>query len=334
MELIKELGLTVMVGVFSILGVEVMMHYFFNRPFTGFFQEILKKREMLQDGTSEPPTESGVDNTATVVLFVALAFTVGIVAEDLSFKYDNELPFRTIPAMITRGHFVQKLGLPTEDDDLVASLIGSMKHPKPNPLATDLAHSNALRISDQPQIGEKVQNWIKTANRCIPGSQEGDCPSPREVESAFKNLFYFAKNTAYSNEYHYDELRKIQSRLEFMRSLSMIAFLYFGVGLVLWVVLSFKRWLWDGRKGTGSVAVYKVRAKVPVVLTVLFLVYFLSLWAYSRETDAFNRRAFGYLSTSLIEERRQTEAKLQEQPQPQRSPTLETETSRLNHRPK
>ena len=318
MELIKELGLTVMVGVFSILGLEVMMHYFFNRPLTGLFQEILEK----QAGTSDTKTENGNDNTATVVLFVAAAFTVGIVAEDLSFKYDNELPFRTIPAKITRGHFVQKLGLPTEDDDLVSSLLGSMKDPKPNQLLTELAYNNAFLINDHPQIGEKVQRWILTADRCIPGSQEENCPSQRDVEKAFKYLFYFAKNTAYSNEYHYDELRKIQSRLEFMRSLSMIAFIYFAIGVVLWVVLSFKRRLWDRKKGTVPEEIYKVHSKAPMVLAVLFLVYFFSLWAYSRETDAFNRRAFGYLSSSLVEERRQTESKPQ-QPDPRPFPTPE-----------
>jgi hypothetical protein len=344
MELIKELGLTFMVGVFSILGLETIMHYFFNRPLTGVFQEILEKGQMLRkthvrdgdskealntsaetrksddsiSGQAELPhdrlnisNDSQKEHTATVVLFIAAAFTVGIIAEDLSYKYmDSDLPFRGIPAFITRGYFVQRLGLPSEDDDRVSSLIGAIKHPDPQPVIYDLAGNNALRISDQSQIGEKIQNWINNDKRCIAGSPGKDCPSKKEVEKAFTNLFYFAKNTAYSNEHHYDELRKIQARLEFMRSISMIAFIYFALGAVFGVVLLIKRWRDRKNKPRVSEELSQLHSKIPLVLTVMFVVYFLSLWAYARETDAFNRRVFGYLSSSLLEGKRQRKEQL------------------------
>jgi len=231
---------------------------------------------------------------------------------------DNDLPFRTIPAFFTRGYFVQRLGLPSEDDDRVSSLIGAIKHPDPQPVIYDLADSNAFQINDQSHTGEKIKNWIKNDKRCIAGSPGEECPSKKEVEKAFTNLFYFAKNTAYSNEYHYDELRKIQSRLEFMRSISMIAFICFGLGVVFGVVLLI-RW-WKNRKKIPTVPEEqsRLRYEIPIVLTVMFVVYFLSLWAYARETDAFNRRVFGYLSSSLIEGKRQREEQLEFEEEQQR----------------
>jgi len=333
MELIKDLGLTFMVGIFSILGLETIMHYFFNRPLTGLLQEILEKGQMLRrthvrqwvskeslntetetknsDDRVNIGSDSQKEQTAMVVLFIAVAFTVGIVAEDLSYKYmEKDLPFRTIPAFITRGYLVQRLGLPSEDDDRVSSLIGAIKQAQPEPVIYDLADSNALLISNNQEIGQKIQNWIKNDKRCIPGSSVADCPEKEEVEKAFLNLFYFAKNTAYSNEYHYDELRKIQSRLEFMRSISMIAFIYFGLGVVFEVVLLINRW-WNRKKNPRVPELSRRHSKIPVVLTVMFLVYFLSLWAYARETDAFNRRVFGYLSSSLIESKRQRKEQLE-----------------------
>jgi len=41
---LKELGITLMVGAFFILGLEAIMHYFFNTQLTGFFQDVLKSR--------------------------------------------------------------------------------------------------------------------------------------------------------------------------------------------------------------------------------------------------------------------------------------------------
>jgi len=347
MELIKELGLTVMVGVFAILGLETILHYFFDRDFTGVFQDILKKREMLQraygrtshienasnsksgeiqrvvdvakiqrdglDAADETPKE----HTASVVLFIVAAFTIGIIVEDISQKFaDHNLPFNSLPATVTFG-LVTKCGLPSEEDDRVSSLIGSMTEPKPEPFVFDLADNKAFTISDHTKVGDKVQEWIKNKQRCIPGGVGADCPTKEAVETTFKNLYYFAKNMAYSNEHHYDELRKILTRLEFMRSLYLIAWVYLVSGIYLLIIkglLVIRLKVSKRRKDISRKGILSPHyANIISLIMVIFCVYVFSLWTFTRETNAFNRRAFGYLSSSLLEEERERKAKLPEQ---------------------
>jgi len=40
--------------------------------------------------------------------------------------------------------------------------------------------------------------------------------------------------------------------------------------------------------------------RVPVILVMLFVVYFVGGWAYAREAEEFNKRAFGYFSSMRI----------------------------------
>ena len=124
------------------------------------------------------------------------------------------------------------------------------------------------------------------------------------MQTAIDNLYYNAKNTVYAHEQHSEELKKIQARLEFTRSLSMIGFIYFVIAFVVGTPLFIA--LLPQRKDKRKTAsrLYKLRAKIPVVVGTLLLVYFFSLWAFALETKAFNKRAFGYFSTMLILEKR------------------------------
>lgn len=303
---IKELGITLMVGVLTLLGAEIIAHYVINRPFTTFFKDLFGA-----DKSSAAGNKNDKEATAIVTLFVVIVFAVGLIVEAISFKYvdDEKLWIKRLPALVMGEGLTHWLGMPSKDDDRVAVLIESLDNPKPSALAIDLAWSDAFLISDNSKTGLKVQNWIKSKNRCVPGTEISDCPSRYEVEASIASLYYYAKNMAYSDQQHYHELSQIQARLEFARSLAVIGFLY------LVVVISVQGFRTRRKRDSAKAGtqVKTSRFAVPLVVAGFLCAYVFGLWAYGRETEAFNRRAFGYLSSNLVYEKRQAEAAAKQQ---------------------
>jgi len=347
---IKELTITLLVGAFTILGFEAIAHCFVR---TGPIGKLALNRK------------SPKEQPLTVVMLIVLAFGLGLIAEDLSLKWvdTNDFPFRKYPALALGDSVADKLGLPPATDDRARSLFGLFERRTPDPVAEDLAANCAFKIDDTKKTGERVQKWIlqKPEDRCTPlqTNEPGsaDCPSAGDLEASARSLYYFAKNTAYSRPESYDELKRIEDRLQFERSASMFAFVYFAISLILMILLLVWRvftllvplaelltrskyaakWSQKMRSSRGYQIMracyqktrkkmaaskrYKTREKVAAfwtniypyrwrwrflgLVSVLLAVYFFTIWAYGRESDAFNRRVFGYFSTRLISEKRQ-----------------------------
>jgi hypothetical protein len=55
----------------------------------------------------------------------------------------------------------------------------------------------------------------------------------------------------------------------------------------------------------------EARFRALSVIMMLFVVYFLGIWAYWREAEEFNKRAFGYYSSMLIKEEREMANKVE-----------------------
>ena len=319
---IKELTITLMVGAFTILGFEAILYYFFGKAIIGVFQ-----------GTPHQEIKATSEHKLTsLIMLLVFAFGLGIIVENLSLKYvdSDKFPFKTIPARLlnTIDHsIVPELGLPPTDDDRAITLIGNFYNPKPSALAKALARNGAFVIDDTGERGAEVAKWIlkpdddKGPTRCDPlnAKTKDDCAAKDDIEASAKLLYYYAKNTAYSHPDYYDELTRMEHRLTFARSVSFVAFLYTVLAVVLLAfVLIFKRGSGlplrnspikrsSNRAGFHSFREWFGRQQLrPLgVLAIMLAVYLFSIWAYGREADAFNRRAFGYLSTMLISERRQ-----------------------------
>ena len=90
---IKELTITLMVGAFTILGFEAILHYFLNKGLIGFFEGKLR---LNGEGVKEQPFL-----TAVLVIF---AFGLGVIVEDLSLKYvdSDNFPFQKNPGQSTQ----------------------------------------------------------------------------------------------------------------------------------------------------------------------------------------------------------------------------------------
>src|SRR5262245_22459551 len=160
---IKELGITFMVGAFTILGFELIFYCFFNKELTGFFSGRLGLQDESASPndlqTSQAPNKADSDDkkeTMRLAVFVGLAFAVGILAEDASYSYVESLniPFRRIPAAIvgrlspTGAHFDSTY------DSRLRTIITDPDNGNPAPqwLAMDLARTNSFILTD-PENG-------------------------------------------------------------------------------------------------------------------------------------------------------------------------------------
>lgn len=327
---IKELGITLMVGAFTILGFEAILHYFFDKQLTGFFQGKLGlETESTSDEDHEKPKSGGKgkkdkDQTITVAVFLGLAFAIGIIAEDLSYKYVDsvQIPFKTIPSKILPDDLIHKLDLPSKYDSRISTLVETFtEKPKPQWLAVDLARSGAFFLTD-PDNGLTVQQWMQSPTPCTPvENATPTCPSIGQIQNSILKLYYYAKNRVYADQNYYDELKKIQARIEFSRSLSLIAFVYFSLAVLMAVIL----FLWTlAKRGSNKPGHFRPGwFKISVVVGILCGIYVLGTWAYERESDEFNKRTFGYFSSMLISEQQQQE-RLRQQSAPASTPSAST----------
>jgi len=350
---LKELGITFIVGAFTILGFEAILYNFFNIQLTGFFHGKLglkrgksvrvDKADEVKTANKQLKEESTVQSMKAAV-FIGIAFGVGILAEDLSYKYvDNvQTPFRSLPSglnSILPDELNKQLGLPSKESSRIKTLISNFDTEKPEvqPLAVELASNKAFATlyydpDKKLDTGERLDKWILRVNQCkvsksaycdanqIPESKctwyddscpllDKDSPSKEDVKESIYGLYYYAKNRAYLIPTYYDEMRRIETRRDFSRSIALIAYVYVIGAFVLGLI----RTAYILRKYTSSRHKinrrHEIYRRILPVWLILFCIYFFSMWAYERESSEFNKRAFGYFSAMLIKEKTLTSAK-------------------------
>ncbi|MBK7705870.1 MAG: hypothetical protein IPN69_02715 [Acidobacteria bacterium] len=307
---LKEIGITFMIGAFTILGIELVLYYLSGMVITGFFRDRLgldgetvtsspkrmrgrRRRDTRlglngETGTSPPAVGDAVQNMRLAV-FIGLSFGVGILAEDVSYKFvDNELPF----------------GLESKYDTRLKVLVEESPELKFSHLAKDLA-TNAAFLRIDAERGAELNEWVKTDGKC----EKCGALGIDEVKSAIVKLYYHAKNRVYLQANYYDEMRKIQSRADFARSIAVISFInvamFFGIMIVMCIDkhLMKNRIINFMRERLGAKPFASLRAveyqKAAATFVTLLAVLALSSWAYDKESREYNKRAFGYYSTSL-----------------------------------
>lgn len=247
-------------------------------------------------------------------VFVGLAFAVGILAENLSFKYvDSVEPPKPLPETIN------VLDLPSKGDTRVKTLIKNLsgKSPIIEPLATELASNGAFSLAD-PTDGIAVRNWICGRGQCSP-TPDHACPSPTDnITKSILRVYYYAKNRTFENNNYYDEMKRIQTRVDFSRSIALIALIYCVLALLI-VFIGIERAILrriilrtllgricSPKKSDSNLNFIfqsmKANSTKLFITFILFIIYFAGMWSYQRESYEFNKRAFGYYVSMLIKE--------------------------------
>lgn len=310
---LKEIGFTLLTGALAIAGFELVLRFILKKSVIDFLRDPIGSVVGIASSPDDPhEMKTSRVHSMFALVFIGFSFVLGLLAEDLSDKREDciSLPV-TLTSPLPRW-VPWKPSLPTFDYG-VSILVGELSDPRAEPLAKDLANSGAFRKVDN-ENGERVEEWILSAKtnkltgmnewRTIPNQVLSD----KAVKDSIKTLHYFSKNWAYGHPNHYDELSRIKSRKDFTRSFALITLIQWLIGFFLaliiagcaLVTLSAKQ---PKRKVMSNPLSWKWMLRVSLALVILLVFNLLGVWAYQRESEAYNKRVFGYYSSKLIAER-------------------------------
>lgn len=341
---LKELFATLAVGIFFIFGFEFIILNFFGKS---FFIEIFKD--------AEKETHKYV--IAGVML--TLCFIFGMVMEDISNKFVDE------------DHYLAKRGIITPDDNLKFEVFFGedihnsdtedfVKKLKESDFVQKAARHDLLR-----RFGEKesieFENYIEslwtnpqnqTFEKYLDQQyKDENAFNKATAEDKLKNVvlkfYYNAKSEVYQNQSYYDELKRIQQRIDFSRAMVAISFflmnvivliLLFKIMLILVIIILKSTSLKIRYKKAGYkillIGILKDAGKdketlkrltdfqetvfttpnvrwvrLAVAMAILFAIFCIANFAYSTEEKQFNKRTFGYYLASKINAADKTDVK-------------------------
>ncbi|MCU0650563.1 MAG: hypothetical protein MUF00_21425, partial [Gemmatimonadaceae bacterium] len=227
-SIIRELGITFLVGACAFLGAEMIAYQVFDFHVSGFFRGTWgfdrateAPREERAGETPTVPLESAFDSGGNIraAVFAGLAFALGVMVEDICHK------------------FVDAGVIPPVRNDKIASrmdvlIVRSPSGILPTPLGRDLGGQKVFsrfELTD-PRTAHALDSLFVTHDSQWARRRGLDLET---VNGAINRLYYLAKNTVYQTSTGYEELQRIQSRLDFSRSLLVLFLLFFGSTVIL-----------------------------------------------------------------------------------------------------
>jgi hypothetical protein len=261
---LKDLGATLVTGAYFLLGVIFLFYLFSGARFVFFL--LFAKR---------------ITSVAVTILILSLAFGAGILLEDISNDVvDSDKPNLLSPL------------LPLERDLRAQALFGKafvagIPTSTPAPLSREAAKLGIF-TKYEPD-GFAVQAAVMNKQARVTADQLKNVTVP---------LYYEAKNTVYREANYYNELRQIQTRIDFARSSALLSLLLAVIGLVFAVTAAVQPNL-GGRialrwKLAHQALPYGALAVRTLVVPALIGILFLGRFAYCQEEMEFDKRVYGY----------------------------------------
>jgi hypothetical protein len=201
----------------------------------------------------------------------------------------------------------------TDDEIKQNVLLGTEKL---KPLALEVARRDLLRLYGGDHGGELQARIL------CEGTVNGI--DTEKKKAVAKTFYYHAKNIVYGADNYYDELRKVQTRIDFSRSYLTVSALLIPITLLLSVFSGFTRRhairtvrrrpirVDDPVRNKRSLLRKRIvnrmnkeergqRIRVSFILAFLFLSFFVGVYAYNVEETNFDMRAYGYFSSMKAE---------------------------------
>jgi hypothetical protein len=309
MELdLKDILTTLIIGAYAFLGAEAILHYIVRRSITGFFSGGRWGLRRHVKSESDP------------VVVICLCFSVGLITADLTHKFmdkqsivgsaplsallrfvHDELKYELLPfgrrdiqhAPVLQGLPSVELVSEWRDDGNLGC--GTVKV-RPTPLAIDLVAGKAFSKLDAAYAPVERRLAVTPPGAVLVLSRY----DAAALRAAIDRLFYFAKNTVYLHSTYADEMRHIEDRVDFTRSIGVVSFWYIAATLVATLAVIARRQFKRKRsKRRWTLIRFHTRIGLRIML-VFTVVYVVAVVAYTRETLEYSKRAFGYYSTLAI----------------------------------
>ncbi len=262
---LNELGTTLGVGIFALSAFSVMVYAFFpvawRRRLLGFLRPLYT-----------------IGGPVSPLMLVVVILAGGLIGEDLSNKFVD---------IDSDSGFIDRL-LPSEGDLRSCVLFG--EGAEWAQLSKELASSGRLS-----QLVFPVADRLELENLETLILEGGAKPGPVALKELAERVYYPAKNTIFAHPVLGNELRSIQVRIDFARSLALFAALSASIS----VFLLLARWILEtvGAAPSDSSARRGWGAKGVAVVGAFACVAWLAVMAYTSEEREFNVRCFGYFAT-------------------------------------
>lgn len=262
---LAELGTTLFVGGYLIFGLLLVRVVLFGGSF------------LPKQISSRVDPQTRIGQLGLGVVVVTVCFGLGMLAEDLSNKFvDTDVFWQNDLFPV----------LPTERSMKMNALLGEG-------LSNEVSHLI------------KEMAWRGILSRY--GGEFGDCMElailcnqpKRGIEwedSVTLAVYYQAKNAVFKEENYFDEMSKIQTRLDFARSFAILSACMAAIVMLI-IFASFIRGI--TRKNRVKNRIYQPAL---LLLLVFSACYSLGCFAYVSEEREFNLRAFGYFSSMKADE--------------------------------
>lgn len=305
---LTELAATLAIGVFLVVGVVFALIIFSKKTVS----EVISLANI---------------NQYVIAIIAAFCFVVGMIIEDVSNKFVDQ-----------DGWLNRWVVLESDDEIKTKVLFGDnySQNIHDSPISY-LASRYGLLGNSTGADGRAIEGHILREKQCTPNNQttvfqrvELDAERLREVAKTF---YYNAKSVSYSDPSYYNELKRIQMRIDFSRSVvavSLFLSIFFITVVALIVLLSpiffglsklkleeypkLKGGVDDINNYLAGIRETRVRGwRLLAFSLVLGSVYFVGGFANSSEEKEFDKRAYGYFiyhninsnaSLPICEERR------------------------------
>lgn len=237
----------------------------------------------------------GVNFSKQAILLLMISFSFGVLIEDISNEYsDIDNPF-----------LLKTLDFPQESDIRSNALLGFSRE--------DVANC----VDKRPVVKSFGLDFVKAGH--LPRQPEDPdlyCEWIRDIfQISTTSLYYEAKSVVYREDNYFSELSKIQSRIDFSRSVSIGSILFAlmtAVCLIISIASGRHRKMTSAHEIPASNRPINFMSKAffydakrllkisIIMILILFAAHMAGRFAYAAEEREFDLRVFGYYQSLRI----------------------------------
>jgi hypothetical protein len=325
---IKELSLTILVGVAFIASVVLSIRLTLNRTFTIKLPHLFKIE--TENGSAPPKTEeilTFAHNVALVVVFLGIGIFLQDYSKSIVAQRSQPIAIAispidifvelTLPATETTSRLepffserqLVKNRVRSPQRELAAICDNYFRSRRPSldvdrTIPADMpisafAHRMFPRLkdsTDKPSLRGLGKMLVVTGNL-----EDKSGPIKCSDLMLIEDLYYRAKNIVFQNANYFAELQSIEGKLNFLRGMTFVAAAswVFYSGLVL---TAFAKWIFVKLGKWKTIRARGVNSRLPHIGWLLFLVVadYSFNNAYRTEELNFNNRVFGYFEVMCL----------------------------------
>lgn len=313
---LKELIATLAVGIFFIVGIQRIFYNFFGlHLFTESLRDTyesasLKSNKIIlikhvQVDAKPDETDNPLQQYVIGGVLLSLCFIFGMIIEDFSnvLVDDDGFPFNKL-VFLSADDEIKSNVFFGEDINKAGEEI-FVKESKKSDFVTAALTYNLLHETSEKNVREftnymnnlQATNTIQTFKEYLKASgkyevhEDIDAIAKKKLKDIARNLYYDAKGEVYRNQFYYDELKRIQQRIDFSRSMVFISVLLLALTIIFTIAKLFLPALWVKKRFRTEEINWK---KFIAAVITLLIIYFFAQITYTEEEEQYNKRIFGY----------------------------------------